>query len=281
MHPPRRLVVFSRPGPSAILHARVQAPGARPLRYPCGAVPILSPPLRVDLLCRATPPPFAAVLLPCASVLPFAVALQSTAVPSRLIAERLAATPSPCTALGREAFPSRTPLCSASPLRCRAGLRRRVILHFKAVARQISEELCLRLATLRSAFARPCSSKQRLRCPYQSIAVACRGFASPSPRAALLSSAVAVPGSSWPSYPMPLRIGSLPVLRGAVRFLATPSPIAPMLCRRLGAALPCSSFAMLCLAALIHRHSFAERGSAVHFRRVAGQSKSLPSQLSA
>ena len=158
-----------RPGPSAILHARVQAPGARPLRYPCGAVPISSPPLRVDLLCRATPPPFAAVLLPCASVPPFAVALQSTAVPSRLIAERLVATPSPCTALGREAFPS---LRRAMTFHCAA-------LHSKAGADQISDEPCLRLAMLRFAFARPCSSKQRLRCPYQSIAVACRGFASP------------------------------------------------------------------------------------------------------
>lgn len=37
--PPRRLVVFRRPGPSAILHARVQAPVARLLRYPCGAFP--------------------------------------------------------------------------------------------------------------------------------------------------------------------------------------------------------------------------------------------------
>lgn len=108
-----------------------------------------------------------------------------------------------------------------------------VALHSKAGADQISDEPCLRLATLRFAFARPCSSKQRLRCPYQSIAVACRGFASPLPRIALLCVTVAVRCRSWPSYPMPLRIGSLPVLRGAVRFLAHPSPIAPMLCRRL------------------------------------------------
>ena len=39
--------------------------------------------------------------------------------------------------------------------------------------------LCLRHAVLGFAFARPCSSKQRLRCPHQPIAVACRGFASP------------------------------------------------------------------------------------------------------
>lgn len=132
-------------------------------------------------------------------------------------------------------------------------------LHSKAGADQISDEPCLRLATLRFAFARPCSSKQRLRCPYQSIAVACRGFASPLPRVALLCVTVAVRCRSWPSYPMPLRIGSLPVLRGAVRFLAHPSPIAPMLCRRLRAALPCSSLAALDIAMPILRRSRLSR----------------------
>lgn len=134
-----------------------------------------------------------------------------------------------------------------------------VALHSKAGADQISDEPCLRLATLRFAFARPCSSKQRLRCPYQSIAVACRGFASPLPRVALLCVTVAVRCRSWPSYPMPLRIGSLPVLRGAVRFLAHPSPIAPMLCRRLRAALPCSSLAALDIAMPILRRSRLSR----------------------
>ena len=134
-----------------------------------------------------------------------------------------------------------------------------VALHSKAGADQISGEPCLRLATLRFAFARPCSSKQRLRCPYQSIAVACRGFASPLPRVALLCVTVAVRCRSWPSYPMPLRIGSLPVLRGAVRFLAHPSPIAPMLCRRLRAALPCSSLAALDIAMPILRRSRLSR----------------------
>lgn len=134
-----------------------------------------------------------------------------------------------------------------------------VALHSKAGADQISDEPCLRLATLRFAFARPCSSKQRLRCPYQSIAVACRGFASPLPRVALLCVTVAVRCRSWPSYPMPLRIGSLPVLRGAVRFLAHPSPIAPMLCRRLRGALPCSSLATLDLTVPILRRSRLSR----------------------
>lgn len=234
-----------RSGPSAILHARVQAPGARLLGVRVRTVP--------------------AELRPRHSRLCYSSAHQCYSLPSHSeteqglrISSRLLASPSPCAALGCFAFPSRTPLCSASPLRCRAGLRRRVILHFKAVARQISEELCLRLATLRFAFASPRTSKPSLRCPYRSIAVACRGFASPSPRGALLCVTVAVRCRSWPSYPMPLRIGSLPVLRGAVRFLAAPLPIASQRCS-----------------------SFADLGSAVHFHRRAGQSKSLPSQLSA
>lgn len=148
-----------------------------------------------------------------------------------------------------------------------------VALHSKAGADQISDEPCLRLATLRFAFARPCSSKQRLRCPYQSIAVACRGFASPLPRVALLCVTVAVRCRSWPSYPMPLRIGSLPVLRGAVRFLAHPSPIAPMLCRRLRAALPCSSLAALDIAMPILRRSRLNRA----FHRLTEQIKAFPS----
>ena len=161
-----------------------------------------------------------------------------------------------------------------------------VALHSKAGADQISDEPCLRLATLRFAFARPCSSKQRLRCPYQSIAVACRGFASPLPRVALLCVTVAVRCRSWPSYPMPLRIGSLPVLRGAVRFLAHPSPIAPMLCRRLRGALPCSSLATLDLTVPILRRSRLSRAFPSPHR--ANQSVSFaesrnafPSQLSA
>lgn len=80
------------------------------------------------------------------------------------------------------------------------------------------------------AFARLCTPKQRPRRPYQSIAVARRGFASPSPRAALLRSAVAVLVASWPSYPMPLRSASLPVLRGAVRCFAPPLPGLASLC---------------------------------------------------
>lgn len=196
---------YRRPGPSAILHARVQAPGARPLRYPCGAVPISSPPLRVDLLRRATPPPFAAVLLLRVSMLPFAVALQNTAVPSRLLAERLVATPSPCAASDCQALPS-----LRWAMLCPCGA-----LHFKS------------LAELSITFALP-------------------RFALPSPRSALRCGAVAVRGSSWPSYPMPLRVGSLPILRGAVRFAAPPSHLASKLCWAVPSqrqASQCSSFA--------------------------------------
>ena len=166
--------------------------------------------------------------------------------------------PSPCTAWDRRAFPSRTPLCSASSLRCRAGLRHRVILHFKAVAWQISEELCLSFATLRFAFATLCSAKQRLRCPHQSIAVACRGFASPLPRGALLCVTVAVRCRSFAEP-----FVSLPILRQS-----------PLCCA--------VAFAPHCLALPSPRStsqclSFADLGSAVHFRRVAGQSKAFPS----
>ena len=254
-----------RSGPSATLHARVQAP------VPRWTLPDL---VSAAAIRRATPPPFAAVLLLRASALLIAVAWQSEAEPSRLIAERLCATPSPCAALGCFAFPSRTPLCSASPLRCRAGLRRRVILHFKAVARQISEELCLRLATLRYALATPCSALPSPRRAPLCLRLAAHLKAKPSlpvsvhrrckPR---LCFAVAVRCQSWPSYPMPLRIGSLPVLRGAVRFLAAPSPIASQ---------RCSSFADLGLAGLLRRR--AARGRALLFRRLPEQIKALPLQ---
>lgn len=100
--------------------------------------------------------------------------------------------------------------------------------------------LCLRQALLRKATPSPPVSVHR-RC---------------KPR---LCFAVAVRCQSWPSYPMPLRIGSLPVLRGAVRFLAAPSPISPMLCRRLGAELPCSSLAALDIAVPILRRSRLSR----------------------
>ena len=209
-----------RSGPSATLHARVQAPGARLLGVHVRTVPAELRPSH-SRLCYSF------------DLRRFSLPLHGRAQQGLRISSRLLASPSPCAALGCFSFPSRTPLCSASPLRCRA------ILHVKAVARQISEELCLRLAThLKAKPSLPVSVHRRCK-----------------PR---LCFAVAVRCQSWPSYPMPLRIGSLPVLRGAVRFLAAPSPIASQRCS-----------------------SFADLGSAVHFRRRAGQSKSLPSQLSA
>lgn len=162
-----------RPGPSATLHARVRAPGARLLGVRVRTVPAELRP-RHSRLCYSF------------ALRRFSLPLHGRAQQSLRISSRLLASPSPCAALGCFAFPSRTLLCSASPLRCRAGLRRRVILHFKAVARQISEEICLRLATLRFALATPCSAlPSPCRAP-QSQAFAARIGPSPLHAAALL-----------------------------------------------------------------------------------------------
>lgn len=241
-----------RPGPSAILHARVQAPGARLLGVRVRTVP--------------------AELRPRHSRLCYSFALRRFSLPSHSeteqglrISSRLLASPSPCAALGCFAFPSRTPLCSASPLRCRAGLRRRVILHFKAVARQISEELCLRLATLRFALATPCSALPSPRRAPQSQAFAARIGPSPLHAAALLR-----------------RSCSLPVMAelpnaAAYRFVAGPSR---------GRSFPCCSFANRFTALLFLRRSRLSRAFPSPHR--ANQSVSFaesrnafPSQLSA
>lgn len=117
-------------------------------------------------------------------------------------------------------------------------------------------------------------------------------------RAALRCGAVAARSQSWPSYPMPLRIGPLPVLRGSVRFLATPSPLRALLRSsfaallqaalvlrraRLSRAFPSrrrakqiSSFAALGLAGLLRRR--AARRYARPFRRLPEQIKALPLQ---
>lgn len=88
--------------------------------------------------------------------------------------------------------------------------------------------LCLRQALLRKATPSQPVSVHRRCMPRLCFAVALHS-------AALRRGAVAARGPSWPSYPMPLRFGSLPVLRGAVRSLlllrharprsAYPSPI--------------------------------------------------------
>lgn len=162
-----------------------------------------------------------------------------------------------------------------------------VALHSKADADQISDEPCLRRAALRFAFALLCSSKQRLRSPHQSIAVACRGFASPwqsnaalilrrsPPSCAVLGCAVAVRRRSQLGCSTPLRIGSLPVLHGAVRCFAPPSPLFSKLCRAgPRRPLPLKAFALIAMLCC----SFAIRGLAVHFRRLPEQIKALPLQ---
>lgn len=228
-----------RSGPSATLHARVQAP------VPRGTLPDL---VSAAAIRRATPPPFAA--------------------------------------LGCFAFSSRTPLCSASPLRCRAGLRRRVILHFKAVARQISEGLCLRLATLRYAFATPCFASPSPRRAPQSQAFAARIGPSPLHAAALLRRSCSLPvmaelpnaaahqsvagpsrGRSFPCCSFANRFTALLFLRRSRLSHAFPSP------RR---AKQISSFAALGLAGLLRRR--AEPRYARPFRRLPEQIKALPLQ---
>ena len=82
--------------------------------------------------------------------------------------------------------------------------------------------LCLRQALLLKATPSQPVSVHRRCMPRLCFAVALHSTA-------LRRGAVAARGPSWPSYPMPLRVGSLPVLRGAVGFVAPPSPIAPEL----------------------------------------------------
>lgn len=173
-----------------------------------------------------------------------------------------------------------------------------VALHSKAGADQISDEPCLRLATLRFAFARPCSSKQRLRSPYQSIAVACRGFASPLPCVALLCVAVpslfaARPGRATQCLCASVRCRSfagpcvsLLLLRRSSPSCACPSPSEAQPCisiaspskskrflRRVSQRI---SFAALGLAGLLRRR--AARRHALLFHRLPEQIKALPLQ---
>lgn len=125
----------------------------------------------------------------------------------------------------RCADPLRRALCRAVLFRCIAlfaKLRLSPALSRGASPRPLIAFQSHRSSSQGSAFPSPCyallrlrpsnhgfaplrPAKHRPRCPYQPIAVARRGFASPSPRAALLRSAVAALVASWPSYPMPLR----------------------------------------------------------------------------
>ena len=128
--------------------------------------------------------------------------------------------------------------------------------------------LCLRQALLLKATPSLPVSVHRRCMPRLYFAITEQCVTLPSPLVAQRVCAVAIRSLSQLGCSTPLRIGSLPVLRGAVRFLAHPSPIAPMLCRRLGAALPRSTSQCL---------SFADLGSAVHFHRLTEQIKAFPS----
>lgn len=154
------------------------------------------------------------------------------------------------------------------------------VLHFKSAADQIADEHRLRPAMLRKATPSLPVSVHRRRMPRLCFAVALHSTA-------LRRGAVAVRGPSWPSYPMPLRIGPLPILRGAVRCAAPPSPIASPRCYAAaaqrhskpshaahGVALPSPRSTSQCL-------SFADLGSAVHFHRLAEQIKALPLHIPA
>lgn len=180
-------------------------------------------------------------------------------------------------------------------------------LHSKAGADQISDEPCLRQAMLLKATPSLPVSVHRRCMPRLCFAIAERYFALPPPLVAQRVCAVAIRSLSQLGCSTPLRIGPLPVLRRSVRFLAHPSPIAPMLCRRLGAELHCSSLAALDIAVpILHRSrlsrafpsrrrakqisSFAALGlagllrrraarrHALLFRRLPEQIKALPLQ---
>ena len=201
----------------------------------------------------------------CCDSLSNALAIRGCATPLRVQVSRCIAVDAP----GR-AVPLR---CLAFQILRRSNLRR-------ALPSPCHVSLCLRQALLRKATPSLPVSVHRRRMPRLCFAVAC---------AALLLSAVAVPGTSWPSYPMPLRIGSLPVLRGAVRFAAPPSHLASKLCWAVPSqcqASQCFSFATLDLAVPILRRSRLSR--AFPSPRRANQSISFanprnafPSQLPA
>lgn len=119
--------------------------------------------------------------------------------------------------------------------------------------------LCLRQALLLKATPSLPVSVHRRCMPRLCFAITGQCVTLPSPLVAQRVCAVAIRSLSQLGCSTPLRIGSLPVPRGAVRFLAHPSPIAPKLCRRFGAALPCSSLATLDIAVPILRRSRLSR----------------------
>ena len=133
---------------------------------------------------------------------------------SRGLAKPFPRSAGPCYSVAMPCISKPLP-SRALPSPCYALLRRRPSNHGPALPSPCHVSLCLRQALLRKATPSLPVSVHRRCMPRLCFAVAC---------AALLLSAVAVPGTSWPSHPMPLRIGSLPVLRGAVRCFAPPLP---------------------------------------------------------
>ena len=176
-------------------------------------------------------------------------------------------------------FPRSAERCCSVASRCCSVLRRRGALHSKAVAHQVVAQHFLRLATPCYAVAQPITAPPFLRpavpfkaMPSQHVSVHRRCI----PR---LCFAVASRCSALRCRRRSRHLMAELPNASVHRFVAGPSRGRSLRCssladhrtallrRRLGAALPCSSFADL--------------GSAVHFRRRAGQIKALPSQLSA
>lgn len=194
-----------RPGPSAILLARVQAP------VPRGTLP--------DFVSTATrrlaPPSYAPAIRGCATP------LRTSATLCRCITEHCCSFAFDRRASRRHAIAmhcpgsrslSLAPLSHDVPLRCIAFQSRRPANLGGALPSPCHVSLCLRHALLSKATPSLPVSVHRRRMPRLCFAVALHSTA-------LRRGAVAARGPSWPSYPMPLRVGSLPVLRGAVRSL--------------------------------------------------------------
>ena len=158
--------------------------------------------------------------------------------------------------------------------------------------------LCLRQALLLKATPSLPVSVHRRCMPRLCFAITGQCVTFPSPLVAQRVCAVAIRSLSQLGCSTPLRIGPLPVLRGSVRFLATPSPLRALLRSsfaallqaalvlrrsRLSRAFPSRrrakqipSFAALGLAGLLRRR--AARRHALLFRRLPEQIKALPPQ---
>ncbi len=154
--------------------------------------------------------------------------------PSRLLAEHLVATPplrlsSHCRSSAERGC-SVALMRSAFPPHCRAVLRHRRALHFRAAAHRVTAWHFLRLATPCYAAAHPIAATPFLRPAMprkatpslpESVHRRCKPrlcFATAPHRCAF-----AVRGTSWPSYSMPSHVGAVLLLRRAVHCVAPPS----------------------------------------------------------